>query len=179
MQLSPFSAGSYTALDFPDGCQWTINLGNDAQVSIDYNDGTEHTVTAKNGTIILHLQSSTLLTTTPHIANQGQTVFAKGYVGWIGSPDKVTSEGDRFSINGNVSFTIDSVDGTTALLSNLTYSGSAMIPAASTATWNELDIPWYTILTSPYHILLVALMTVSIIVWYGLKKLRSNITAIL
>ena len=133
MQLSPFARGSYTAFDFPDGCQWTINLSSDAQVTIDYNDGAAHTVSTKGGIITLYSPSTTLLTTMPDLTNQGQTVFSKGYIGWIGSSDKVTSEGNQFSINGNV-LTIDCVDGTTALLSNLTYSGSATTPAASTAT---------------------------------------------
>ncbi len=174
-QFSSFSTGSYTALDFPDGCQWTIKLDDDSSVAINYNNGTGiHTVTAKGGTINLHSPSTTLLTNKPRITVQGQTNFTKAYIGWIGSTDKVPSEGDQFTIKGNASFTIDCMDRTTALLSNLVYTGSASTSkAASIIPWNEMDIPWYTILTSPYHLLLITSIIVAILAWFGLSKLKA------
>ena len=98
--------------------------------------------------------------------------ISSAYIGWTGSSYKVTSEGDEFSIKGNASFTVECSDGTTALLSNLTYTGVATT-VVSSSSWNEFDIPWYSILTSPYHLLLVGAIGCIVLV-YGVKNLKKK-----
>ncbi len=172
-ELSTFSSESCTAFDFTEGCQWTTELYGNASVDITYSYGTfSHTVTAKAGTINIQSPHAILLTNTPNVSVNGQTLFHKAYVGWIGSSDKVPSEGQQFTIMGNATFTIDCVDGTSALISGLNYDGMAHIPSSPTVSWNELDIPWFTILTSPYHLLFLFSIIATPIAWYVRKKLR-------
>ena len=173
IQLSLFSGGPYTAFDFADGLKWQINLDDATQLATTYSvDNSTYTQTVKGGTITIDSPYATLLTNTPTVSIAGQTIFSSAYIGWTGSSYKVTSEGDEFSIKGNASFTVECSDGTTALLSNLTYTGVATT-VVSSSSWNEFDIPWYSILTSPYHLLLVGAIGCIVLV-YGVKNLKKK-----
>ena len=173
VQLSPLGYGPYLALDFLEEFEWVLELGKGTLMTMEMvrDDLSTYNVTVQEGVIKVKSMPTTLFVRSPIIHVQGETLFDKAYIGWIGSSHPVKSEGYPFKIEGNASLNVECLDGNMVLISALNFNGTAIVYSPPIPSWNEWDIPWSKILVSPYHLLLLC-ATVTLVVNKRILKIR-------
>jgi len=173
VQSSPLGYGPYLALDFLEEFEWVLELGKDTLMTMEIvrDDLSTYNITVQEGVIKVKSMPTTLFVRSPIIHVQGETLFDKAYIGWIGSSHPVKSEGYPFKIEGNASLNVEYLDGNMVLISALNFNGTAIVYSPPIPSWNEWDIPWSKILVSPYHLLLLG-ATVTLVVNKRILKIR-------
>ena len=95
----------------------------------------------------------------------GSVKLEKALVTW---PYGVFCPNLQAEVQGTVGFKVKSMDKGLTLLTDLQVL-EGYIRSRETLEWDEWNIPWETVLTSPYHTLLVSSVALSLVV-FGIHK---------
>ena len=112
----------------------------------------------------------------PTIAVEGEAFFDKArvYRSYYRMPLWYDDGTNAFKVIGNTTFTIAYSDNGLSFVDSLRFEGDLSFPDTETAgsTFNEFDVPWLSVITSPFHILLVAIVLVVFVYYFYIKNRR-------
>lgn len=166
VELSPLSCGPYISLELPEEFDLILELNDNASITMEMivDELSRYNITTQGGIIRIKSKPHAILfVRSPTMQVYGKTLFEKAYIGWIGSPHSVRSEGYSFKIEGNTLFKVKFADNNIALISHLKYNGTATVYSPLIPRWNEWNIQWYKVLTSPYHFLLLGVIAIFVL----------------
>jgi len=153
--------GSITSFSFPEDYNLTMTLTNNESLNLTLKnnvDGTIFYVTALGGSLnFLDVSSTFVMFKAPLIVTNGVTSFS-GNV-YIKNNQAIFENLFPISpltINGYSSFKIDFSD-IPSFISDFSYNGTYTVPpSAAKLNWNNLaSVPWGSVFTSPFHIVLI------------------------
>lgn len=137
--------------------------------------------TFQEGIVQLNIESSSTVfisVKNPTIAVEGEAFFDKAriYRSYYSTPLWYDDGTNPFKVIGNITFTITYSDNGLSFVDNLRFEGDLSFPDSETAesVFNELDIPWLSVITSPFHVLLVVIVLVVFVSYFYLKNRRRS-----
>jgi hypothetical protein len=169
--LLPPGLGMYSKIVFPEGCTIVFSLNNSSQINFTIlRDAKTFNVTVTGGKIYLNLFSLNgdleIYMNNPQIEVNGSAFFEKAFISW---PYNIYNPGFPMNASGNIHYKVNAMDNSFSLISAFNIRGTYKIITQSQIRWNEWDIPWSTVITSPYHILLIGVI---IVLYYAYLKKR-------
>jgi hypothetical protein len=169
--LLPPGLGMYSKIVFPEGCTIVFSLNNSSQINFTIlRDAKTFNVTVTGGKIYLNLFSLNgdleIYMNNPQIEVNGSVFFEKAFISW---PYNIYNPGFPMNASGNIHYKVNAMDNSFSLISAFNIRGTYKIKTQSQIQWNEWDIPWPTVITSSYHILLI---DVIILLYYAYIKKR-------
>ena len=175
-QSSASGMGAYVPLLFKNGLNWTIVAGTNTTVELWIRkDNVPIQLITHGGTITLSFDNSvnySVLTKAPLVTVTGNAYLERAYFDWpywnapIKRDISLTSPS---TLNGTFQFKIGYADTTYFFLGAFTLDGSGNVIGLS--QFSEWAIPWVAVLTSPWFILLLGLISV-FTVWYLRRHFR-------
>jgi len=177
-RLSPPGLGVYSKIAFNQGCNLTLWLINNSKISFTtlVNEKSSD-ITVSGGKIHLGLtplrEELVAYVSGAQVTVNGYTKFEKAFMSW---PYGIYNPELPMEVNGPITFRVDVMDQDFSLISELKVEGKYQVLTQQQVKWNEWDIPWQTILTSPYHIILVASIVVGLVVhkWRKTHKVEAS-----
>jgi len=184
VNLHQFGLGSYSNIEIGDFIlEMEIPENSQVKMSI-WNSTTLIDETFRAGTVqmnITNIQKTPILVKKPTMTIEGNAFFngARIYRNYYRAPLWYDDGTKAFEIIGNTSFTIEYSDNGINFVDDLTFNGTWFYPGTEQEppSFTEMDIPWFNVLTSPFHILLVTVIcTFSITyTYFALKKIKIRI----
>jgi hypothetical protein len=101
------------------------------------------------------------------VLSEGNTYFEKAFISW---PYNIYDLELPMEINGSVSFKTNVMGQDFTLISELEVKGFYKVFSEQQVQWNEWNVPWSTILTSSYNILLVCTITATAVLSEAKKR---------
>jgi hypothetical protein len=173
-KLLPPGLGGYSRIIFDRGFNLTIWLTNESKLNIEgVVNGIYKSITVTGGSVTLNIVPSkgelVVYSYSPLISVDGlirvEKVFISGlYGGDLGFYTPML----RAEIEGLTSFKVKLMDKDFSLVSELKVDGVYKV-FLQQVKWNEWDIPWLAILSSPYHLLLISVI-IAIVAVNKIKK---------
>ena len=169
--LLPPGLGTYSKIVFPEGCTIVFSLSNSSQINFTIlRDAKPVNVTVTGGKVYLNLFSIKggleIYMNNPQIEVNGSALFEKAFISW---PYKIYNPGLSMNASGKIRYKVNAMDNSFSLISEFDIQGRYKIITQSQIRWNEWDIPWPTVITSPYHSLLIGVI---IVLYYAYLKKR-------
>jgi len=178
-RLTPPSLGRYSKITFNKGCNLTLWSINNSKISFTtIVDGKLTNVTIVGGKINVNLtplkKELVVYTSDAQASANGYTEFEKAFMSW---PYGIYNPELPMEVSGPITFKVNVMDQDFSLISELKVEGEYKVLTQQQVTWNEWDIPWHTILTSPYHILLVTSIATVLVVYTWRKNHKIKISS--
>ena len=159
-----------------------IEIPKNSSINISiFNDNTLLNKTFQEGAVKLVIETASaafISVKNPTITVEGDAFFdqARIYRSDHSMPLWYDDGTKPFNVHGNITFTITHSDNGLNFVDNLLFEGDLSLPGtdAGEPVFNELDIPWLTVITSPFHALLVTIILV-ILVSYVYLTHRSEL----
>ena len=108
------------------------------------------------------------------VSANGYTEFEKAFISW---PYGIYDPELPMEVNGPIEFKVNVMDQDFSLISELRVDGEYKVLTQQQVKWNEWDIPWLTVLTSPYHIILVVGIVTGLVIQNLRKKRKIKTSA--
>ena len=177
-RLIPPGLGRYSKIAFNKGCNLTLWLTNDSKISFTMLDkGKPTTITVSGGRIHVNLtplkEELVAYMSDAQVSVNGYTKFEKAFISW---PYGIYNPALPMEVNGPMTFKVNVMDQDFSLISELKVDGAYKVFTEQQVKWNEWDIPWLTVLTSPYHIILVASIITGLVVYIWRKKHKIKVS---
>jgi hypothetical protein len=179
LQLQASGHGGYALATFVGGFNWTLKLSDTAISNLTLSSGeSTFNLVAEGGSFTLSAEASSIFTIcvkNPQVFNNGSSCFSYAYVDAPYSQE-ISCYGYPLTINGQVAFGITTSDsGTNAMGSTwLSYKGAINVTLPSGQYWDEWKIPWISVLTSPFHVLLIGGIVVAEGLIYTKERKRTK-----
>jgi hypothetical protein len=163
VDLSGISLGSYSIVKMLGDFNLTIKVPTNGVVNfmIDI-DGVSHNETYKGGTIELYFNNgykSFVTSKSPTFNTDGNSSFASGriYRSQYKMPLFYADGLNPFRVEGETVFNIKYSDNGVFFFNNFTFNGALSIQSAAQIEPNltENDIPWFSVMTSPFNLMLI------------------------
>jgi hypothetical protein len=175
-KLSPPGLGEYSRIEFDKGCSLTLRLANVSQLSlVTLVDGESANITIIGGEIhaafIPLKEELVVYISNVLLSSVGHTGFEKAFISW---PYGIYDTELPMEVNGNTTFRIKIMDQDFSSISELGVKGQYNVLTKQQVTWNEWNIPWLAVVSSPYNILLVAAITAIGVTHHAKRRRKSR-----
>jgi len=177
VKLTPPGLGHYSKIVSNETLTLTLWLTNNSKVSFTaLIGGKSKKITINDGKINLNLISPkeelVAYMSNAQVSAKSYTKFEKAFISW---PYIIYNPTLPMVVNGSVTFKVNMMDQDFSLISKLKIEGDYKT-LTQQVTWNEWNIPWLEVLSSPYHLLIVSTIAATLIIYEVRKKLRFKIT---
>jgi hypothetical protein len=166
IRIAPSNSGAYSLVELNDTFTLTMHILDGATVNLTLlANGSITKISASGGLIQVNILNAKCVPENsnhklfkiymkyPLIELNGSTFMENAYLST--GPKSVIVYGLPVTIVGQISFQVDSIDQGTVRISNLSISGEIIFQKLK-GKWNEWDINWMQVITSPYHFILIA-----------------------
>jgi hypothetical protein len=180
---SGISLGTYSNIKIIGDFSLTIEISKNNTVKISmWGDGTLLNETFQDCVIQLSFKNNhiaSVLVKTPTITTEGDTFFnrARIYRNYYNMPLFYDDGTEPFQVIGKTTFKIKYSDNGIIFIENFIFNGKWFYPMTEQKqpSFTEIDIPWFSVLTSSFHILLVTTMSIFLITYAYLTLKRRKI----
>jgi hypothetical protein len=178
-RIAPPGLNGYAKIVFGQSCNLTLDLAENSTVNLSGTiDNNPLEISVKGGEVRANLTSSnrelTVYMSNARLLISGYTKFEKAFISW---PYSIYDPELPVEFTGQVAFTINIMDLDFSLISKLEVSNEYAVLTEQQVKWNEWDLPWQRILTSPINlILLISIFSCVIVYLLGMRLKRSRIS---
>jgi hypothetical protein len=171
MQLVGKGMGSYLNVSISSDFNLTMEIPKNSNVNMSiWNGQTLLNETFQDSNIQLSIKNgySTIVSVkNPTVTTEGNAYFssARIYRSYYKMPLFYDDGSTPFEVIGNTKFTIEYSDNGVSFVDNFSFNGKWSYPTTEQEqpVFTEMDIPWPSVLTSPFHELLVAIISIVIV----------------
>jgi hypothetical protein len=183
MQLVGTGIGSYLNFGISGDFNLTMEIPKNSNVNMSiWNGQTLLNETFQDSNIQLSIKNgySTIVSVkNPTVTAEGNAYFssARIYRNYYKMPLFYDDGSDQFEVIGNVTFKIAQSDNGINFVDNFAFNGKWVNPTTEQTqqpSFTEMDIPWLSVLTSPFHVILVTTMS-AVLAIYALLRLKKKI----
>jgi hypothetical protein len=179
-KLLPPGLGGYSRIFFGRGFNLTIWLAKESKLNIEgVINGVCKSIAVTGGSVTISIVPSkedlVVYSYLPLVSVNGLTSIEKVFISGLyrGDLGFYTPMWEA-EIEGLASFKVKLMDKDFSLISGLKVDGTYKV-STQKVKWNEWDIPWLDVMASPYHILLVSAITVTLVIHEVKKRYRFKI----
>jgi hypothetical protein len=175
--LDPPGIGKYSKITFDEGCTMTLSLASNSSISLTtLVSGNPSELVIRGGIIHANLTSSekefVVYINEAQLSANGYTRFEKAFISW---PYNIYDPELPMEVTGPITFKVNAMDQGYSLISELELKGTYKVLTQQKVTWNEWNIPWIAVLTSPWHILLVSAIATMIVAYEAKRRYHFKI----
>ena len=171
VHLSGFSLGRYLNIKIIGDFNLTMKIPKNSTVKMSIWDGTKLlNETLQEATIQLNIKNNyrtPVLVKNPTIITEGDAYFNKAriYRNYYKMPLFYDDGSEPFEVIGKVAFKIEYFDNGIGFVDKFTFNGKWFHPTTEQkqTSFTEMDVPWFNVLTSPFHVILVTIMSAFLI----------------
>jgi hypothetical protein len=178
-RIVPPGLNGYAKIVFGQSCNLTLRLAESSTVSLSGTiDNNPLEISVIGGEMRANLTSSNLelivYMSNARLSISGYTKFEKAFISW---PYSIYDPELPVEFTGQVAFMVNVMDLDFSLISKLEVGNGYAVLTEQQVKWNEWDLPWQRILTSPIHlILLISIFSCAIVYILGGRLKRSRIS---
>lgn len=174
MQLAGSGIGKYLNLEIMDDFNLTVTIPKNKNFTIElWNGNTLLNKKFSNCTIILNFaidHKTSILVKNPKITIDGIAYFnrARIYRNSYEMPLFYNDGSNPFEVVGTTTFDIKYSDNGVSFIDNFDFNGTWTYPSIGETlqpSFTELDIPWLNVLISPFHIVLITIISSMLLVY--------------
>jgi len=181
IRLSGISMGRYLNLEIIGDFNLTMEIPKNSTVEMSMWRGTILLNEAfQESTIQLNIKNNktSVSVKNPKIITEGETYFnrARIYRNYYRMPLFYNDGTNPFEVSGRTTFEIEYSDNGISFVDNFAFNGKWFYPATEEKQplFNEMDIPWFSVFTSPFHTLLVSMIIAVLIAYTYLTLQRTK-----
>lgn len=178
---SGIGLGRYLDIKISGDFSLTIEIPKDSNVEMSiWNGTTLLNEIFQDSTIQLSIKNdheTSVSVKNPTITTEGNAYFSRArvYRNYYEMPLFYNDGSEPFEVIGNVTFRIEYSDNGINFVDNFTFNGKWFYPTTEQKqpSLTEMDIPWLSVLTSPFHLILVT--TISAVLVYATSRRKKMI----
>ncbi len=182
IQLIGTGIGSYLNVSISGDFNLTMEIPKNSNVNMSmWNGQTLLNETFQDSNIQLSINNgySTIVSVkNPTVTAEGNAYFssARIYRSYYKMPLFYDDGSEPFEVIGNVTFEIAQSDNGINFIDNFAFDGKWFYPTTEQTqqpSFTEMDIPWLSVLTSPFHVILVTAISAVLVVYAILPRRKT------